>query len=103
METRLEQVEQNFTALFAEISSLSAVIGLGFTKVDANFDSVKKEIDILHKKVESLIKKVDSLEGNTNDGFEDVGLKLESLTEEITKISKVTGYDQQFGNMTVIK
>lgn len=94
--------EGNQPEMSAEIAGLSQVIELGFTKVEANFESVKREIDNLHKKVETLIRKVDALEGNTNDSFEEVGLKLETLSEEKLKIGTVTEYDQQFGNLSAV-
>lgn len=86
---------ENQPEIPAEIAQLSQVIGLGFTKVEANFESVKREIDNLHKKVESLIRKVDALEGNTNDGFEEVDGKLGILTELISTNVMETEYEQQ--------
>ena len=64
---------------------------------------IKKEIDLLHSKVELLTAKVNTLNSNTNDGFGEVGLKLVDLTEEISKISVVTSYDEQYKNMKGLK
>lgn len=97
--SEINLLEQNFNALSNDVKDLKTLIANGFKKVDANFDSVKKEIDILHAKVELLSKKLDSLDSTTNNGFGEVGLKLENLTDEITKISIVTSYDEQFKNM----
>lgn len=94
--SELNLLEQNFNTLTTEVKDLKTLIANGFKKVDTNFDSIKKEIDLLHAKVELLSKKVDSLDSSTNNGFGEVGLKLENLTEEITKISIVTSYDEQF-------
>lgn len=99
MEQKIESLEKSVTAVTKELLELKELLGTGFKKVDSNFDSIKKEIDSLHIKVDVLNKKVDALEGSTTDGLEDVGLKLENLTEEITKISAVTNYDQEFRNM----
>lgn len=99
MEQKIEILEKSVTALTTELLELKELLGKGFKKVDNNFDSIKKEIDSLHVKVDILNKKVDALEGSTTDGFGEVGLKLENLTEEITKIGQVTNYDEAFKNM----
>jgi chromosome segregation ATPase len=99
MEQKIENLEKNLTSLTKEMLELKELIGTGFTKVSNNFSSIKKEIDSLHAKVDILNKKVDSLEGSTTDGFGEVGLKLENLTEEISKISVVTKYDEEFKNL----
>ena len=64
---------------------------------------VGREIKLLHQQVDILNKKVDSLKGDTHEGFEDVGLKLENLTEEISKIGKVTNYSEYFENLKALK
>lgn len=110
MEKRVETLEKSIIHLSAELKEVKELIGAGFKKVSTNFDSIKKEIDSLHlkvdilgKKFDSLGKKFDSLEGNTTEGFEGVGLKLENLTEEISKISMVTRYEDEFNNLKIIK
>ncbi len=103
MSDKIELLEKNVSHLSNELKEIKELIGAGFVKVVNNFDSIKEEIDLLHSKVDSLNKKVDLLEGNTKDGLEDVGLKLENLSDEISKISKVTGYDEVYDNMKVIK
>jgi len=86
MNEQIDGLEKNITHISQELKSLSDLIGTGFTKVDTNFNSIKNEINTLNTKIDLLTKKVDLLKGSTNEGFEDVGLKLENLTEEITKI-----------------
>jgi hypothetical protein len=103
MENKIENLEKNLTALTKEMIELKELIGTGFTKVDNNFASTKKEIDSLHNKVDILNKKVDALEGSTTDGFDEVGLKLENLTDEISKISVVTQYDEVLKNLDGLK
>jgi predicted nucleic acid-binding Zn-ribbon protein len=103
MEKRIEMLEKSVMHLSGELKEIKELIGTGSKKVATNFDSIKKEIDSLHGKVDILNKKVDRLEGNTTDGFEDVGLKLENLTEEISKTSMVTKYDEEFNNLKAIK
>ena len=96
---KIDSLENNVSILAKEMVELRALIGTGFTKVSNNFDSIKKEIDSLHNKIDILNKKVDALEGSTNDGFGEVGLKLENLAEEISKIGEVTSYDEQYQNL----
>lgn len=100
---KIEVIENNLSVLAKEIVELRTLIGTGFTKVSNNFDSIKKEIDSLHNKIDILNKKVDALEGSTNDGFGEVGLKLENLADEISKIGEVTSYDEQYQNLRRIK
>ncbi len=99
MEKRLELLEGNLVQLTKEIGDLKDLIGSGFLKVTNNFDTVKKEIDSLHKKVDFLHKKVDALEGSTTDGFDGVGVKLDSLSDEISKIGIITKYTEEYNNL----
>lgn len=104
MEQRIEKLEKAFQQLTAELSSISGFIVDGFKKVDHNFDSIQSQINSLHKKLDSANQKLDKLEGNTIDGFDGVNVKLENLTDEIQKISNVTGYEGQIDNLnTLIK
>jgi|GEM_PF-3169389 len=103
MESSVEHLEKNLSILSKEIIDIKELIGTGFKKVGNNFDSIKKEIDSLHLKVDFLTKKVTLLEGNTTEGFGDVGLKLENLTDEISKIADVTNYGDLYDNMKTIK
>lgn len=89
---KLEQITK-------ELGELGSAIQAGFTKVDSNFGAVKTQIDALQKKVDNLTKEVEKLKGDTSDGLETVGVKLESLTEEIQKIALVTDYDKQIENL----
>ena len=99
MDEKIDSLEKNLFTLSKEIIEVKELIGKGFQKVANNFDVIKKGIDSLHFKVDLLNKKVDSLEGSTSEGLEDVGLKLENLSEEISKINTVTQYDKQFDNL----
>jgi archaellum component FlaC len=103
MEEKINQLEANLSTLSIELIEIKNLIGAGFKKVDANFDSIKNEIGSLNSKIEILTKKVNSLEGNTIDGFDGVGLKLESLSDEIAKIGIVTKYDEEINNLRAIK
>lgn len=102
MEEKVEALEKNVAHLTLELKDIKDLLATGFTKVSNNFTSIITEINSLHKKVDFLVKKVDLLEGSTNDGLEDVGLKLENLTEEITKISIVTKYSEEYNNLRKI-
>jgi len=99
MEERISSIEAKIEGFAAEIRSLGEIISKSFTKVDNNFDSIGKQFLNLRNQVEILNKKVDQLQGATHEGFDGVGEKLESLTDEIKKIASVTGYDEQFSNL----
>lgn len=103
MNQKIETLESSVSSITKELLELKDLISKGFIKVDINFNSIKKEIDTLHGKVDSLNMKVDKLKGNTTDGFSDVGLKLENLSDEISKINTVTNYDKQFINLGKFK
>ena len=103
MENRIEQIESTLYTNTTELKSLGDLIAKGFTKVDTNFDSIGKEIRQIHAQIDMLNKKIDALKGDTNEGFDDVGLKLENLTEEISKIGKVINYEEYFKNLQLIK
>lgn len=92
MEKRIEILENNFASLSHELKEIKELLSTSFTKVDANFASVKKELDTLHLKV-------DLLKVKTSDGLEDVGVKIVNLTDEISKINKVTNYEGMIKNL----
>lgn len=75
----------------------------GFTKVDTNFGTVQTDLKKLHQQIESLSTQVEALKGDTVGGFQDVGVKIENLTEEIAKIGEVTNYSEQYSNLRIIK
>ncbi len=98
MEERIIKMERLIVALSCELKSLGEVISHGFVKANSNFESIEREVGSIRRELERLNCKVDQLKGETNDGFGVVGMKLETLTEEITKIGKVTGYEDAIKN-----
>jgi chaperonin cofactor prefoldin len=99
MEKRVESLEKSIQPLAKEFVEIKDLITSGFPKVANNFDSIKKEIDSLHNKADIINLQVKSLEGSTNDGFGDVGLKLENLSDEISKIGVIAKYDEEYKNL----
>ena len=83
----------------SELHMLKEFIASGFKKVDHNFVVLKKEIDDINKQLDVINKKIEALGNSTSEGLEDVGVKIESLTEEIGKIGAVTKYDQEYKNL----
>lgn len=103
MEQRLDHLEKAVSVVHGEITDLKELLASGFKKVESNFDSVKTQVDSLNGSLRILNAKVDSLKGSTDEGFGSVGLKLENLTEEISKISEVTRYSQEYDNLKFFK
>lgn len=103
MEERFQKIERSVQELTLELHSVGDLIAAGFTKVNTNFESISKEIKNLHNQIEIINKKIDQLQGNTTEGLQNVGLRLETLTEEISKISVVTKYGDYYDNMKAIK
>lgn len=98
MEEQIKSLENNINTLSKELVELKELIASSFKKVDSNFNIVTSKLSTLEKKVGELNYKIDNLDGNTNKGFNDVGGKIETLTEEIQKISEVTKYDEMYKN-----
>ena len=96
-------LETKLNTVFSELSTLRELMKAGFQKVENNFDAVKKDLESVHKKIELLTKRVEALDTSTSDGFSGVGMKIESLTEEIARIGAVTSYEEQFRNMEGLK
>lgn len=94
-----QDLEQKVIALTTELNSLRVLISAGLQKVENNFEILHNDTRLIHKRLEVLTKEVENLGSSTNDGFDDVGTKIESLTEEISKIGEVTSYKDQFKNM----
>ena len=103
MSEQLIEFENKLSMLSTELSTLRDLIKGGFQKVENNFDVVKKDVESIHKKIEALTKRVEALDTTTSDGLSDVGMKIESLTDEITKIGAVTSYDELYKNMEGFK
>jgi predicted nucleic acid-binding Zn-ribbon protein len=98
MDEKLANLEINLSTLSKEFLSLKEAIAAGFKKVDTNFASIGSRLASLEKQVKELNFKVANLDTNTSSGLNEVGTKIESLTEEINKISVVTKYDEMCKN-----
>lgn len=95
MEQKVAAIESNITELGKEIKEIKDLIAAGYKSANNNFESLNKELAILHKKI-------DSLKGDTGKGFDSVGVQLETLTNEISKIDSVTRYGEEFKNSDFI-
>ena len=98
MDEKIAMLESNLSTLSKEMVSLKELIAGGFKKVDTNFSIVGNRLSTLEKKINELNFKIENLDSNTSSGLNEVGTKIESLTEEITKISVVTKYDEMYKN-----
>lgn len=103
MEDRLKALESNLSTVSQELVSLKELIAGGFKKVDTNFLVVEKQLSSLEKKINEINFKVENLDTNTSTGLNDVGNKIESLSDEISKISEVTRYDEMYKNSLFLK
>ncbi len=106
MSDKIESLENIVKHITEELTSLRHTIGDGLKKVESNFDvlvkkvdGTNKKVDINSNKIDLLSNKLDGLDTSTTDGLSEVGVKLESLTEEIQKISVVTKYTEEYDNL----
>ncbi len=111
--TNSNPAEERFNTLAAEVATLKdtlsdmrTLILSGLQKVEGNFNVLKNDTAGIHKKIDALTRGVDTmssrveaLDSSTSTGFDDVGGKIVSLSEEISKIGAVTGYAGQYDNM----
>ncbi len=81
------------------LSNLKDLLLSGLQKVEGNFLVLKNDIEGIHKKIDALARRVEALDTTTSTGLDDVGGKIVSLSEEISKIAVVTGYAGQYDNM----
>lgn len=103
MEDRIKALESNLKTVskeFLEIKNLTVSV---LNKIDLNFQVLDSKLEGLEKNLADLTHKVDNLDSHTSTGLNDVGTKIESLTDEISKISKVTGYEDLFLNESGLK
>ena len=98
MEEKIANLEANLATVSKELVSLKELIAASFTKVDANFGVVSKNLVSLEKQIKELNFKLQNLDSTTASGLNEVGNKIESLTEEISKTGAVTKYDEMFKN-----
>jgi len=99
MDDRLNKLEDNLSELSKEVVELKALLSTGLQKVSNNFAAIIKEVGIINNKIDLANKNIETLKGNTDGGFEVVGLKLDNLSDEISKIGAVTNYDEQYKNL----
>ena len=95
MEQKLLVLESNLSEIRGEVKELKEIILSLAKNSDTNFNLLKKDISALHHKV-------DNLKGDTTQSFEEVGNHLINLTNEISKISLATGYDEMVHNTSLI-
>ncbi len=103
MQVQIKNLESNLSILSRELVELKELIASSFTKVNNNFGLIDSRLSLLDRKVNELNFKMDNLDGNTTKGFTDVGGKIETLTEEIQKISIVTQYHEMYKNQQDLK
>jgi hypothetical protein len=97
----LEALERSLNETNMKLENLHEQVA-GFKMVDDNFELVSKEFRLVQSQLDHLNKKVDILRGDTNVGFEDVGIKLGNIYGEISKIGKVTNYSDYSNNLNSI-
>lgn len=98
-----ELFEKKIDVLSAEIIALRESVSAGFVKANNNFNVIAVKLAALERQVNELNFKVDKLDTTTSVGFGEVGTKIESLTDEISKINAVTNYDDQYNNLKIIR
>ncbi len=103
MEAKINSLESNLVTLSKELVEFKELIAASFKKVDNNFTVMNQKLSILDRKANELNFKIDNLDGSTSKGFTEVGGKIETLTEEIQKISVVTQYDEMYRNQQGLK
>ena len=98
MDDRLKSLDSTLATVSQKLVSLKALIASSFTKVETNFSIVSRNLVTIEKTLKELKFKVDNLDTTTSSGLNEVGTKIESLTEEIGKIGAVTQYDEMYKN-----
>jgi len=100
MEEKVMGVEKKLDLLNKEFHEFKELTVSVLTKINSNFSIVVEKLAELDGRVSELSSKLDRLDDTTSLGLSNVGNRIESLTDEIAKISKVTGYDEIFNNQT---
>ena len=99
LEERMTRMEDAIYAMRAELSEFKELMHSALKKIDANFELVEKQIYNLTVQFKVLNGTVENLKGSTTSGFDDVSVKIGSLTDEISKIGTVTRYDAYYKNL----
>lgn len=99
IEERLKDLEQLLSDSIADNREIRSSISAGFEKIDKNFTVIDKHFAIINEKVAGLDKKIDTFSGQTDKNLDTVNFHLVSIKEEITKINKVTGYEEEHNNL----
>lgn len=102
MENELQIIQKEVQNLNGEFSTLVQLVVSSLNKINGNFEFLNKKIDAIEGNIEEIKKSVKDLQGATSDGFVDVGGKLENLSDEISKIGKVTNYQAEWVNLKAI-
>jgi len=99
MTPNIDEINSDLSALKKDITAIKDLLTTSLPKIDHNFINIQGQIAQLNQKLEALQLTVMALDKNTDKGLQDVGVKLENLTDEIGKIGQVTNYSDQYNNL----
>ncbi|MDB5006532.1 MAG: hypothetical protein JWP45_925 [Mucilaginibacter sp.] len=103
LEERVVALEKLLGVLIADIRGTRSSISAGFEKIDNNFINIDKKFKKVDDDLILLRHAVDALSGQTDDDFKKVHVKLVSIKDEISKISSVTRYEEEYNNLKAIQ
>lgn len=106
MEERIAALEKQTAALtqyVKEVQESNKSIATGFDKVDSNFEKITAHFNKIEKELILINYKIDNLDGSTSNSLNKVDIKLDDLKTEIQKINNITGYEDIYQNLKVIK
>lgn len=87
-----EEITKQIADLKTVLLDTIKYVQKGFKAVDENFEAIDKSLKAIDGKVELLIKE-------SNEGFGQVGEKIDELKVEVNKIQKVSNYSEEYANL----
>jgi len=99
MDEKFKDLEQKIDTLSTftkeSIDVLSGYLSLltkKFDQYDLHFKLIEKELNLIKAELKNL-------DGTTSTGFESVEIQLENISDKLTQIQKVSGFEEQFNNI----
>ncbi len=89
LQEQIISIENSIILVIESIKEIKSLMDYRFTLVDERL----KEID----------SKIDSIKGGSNYTLKSIEIKLEDLSNEVSKINEVTRYQSMFNNMSAVK
>ena len=109
VEERTTKLEKSVQMLVGLVQNTHETLKEIVLKVDENFAKIEErfaKMDERFAKIEDRLTRIENnlniLTKDTSSNFGSVEVKLDSITEELSKINATTGYEEEYKNLKIV-